>query len=450
MGLNIQPTEKTFIFNKYIYDLFGHVYQGFRQFMVNSVYDKFRFSVIETYDKAVEIIEQGKQPGGITSIPPRPALSVGPVFPINLDDPAGMELWRVSAMAGFQSNLYNPIYSDPDIRVVPTFMRFNLLFNASMWFQSIYQIHEMQVRLRFVFNNQERYVAPFGVQFYSPLPSIILQSGKPVIWSEYTIPFLYTVTGKYVNAYPIYVQPYIRLTSISDDTVKEEKSIVEYKLVVMFEMQIEIPMGFIIETLFKPSSIKFEIGDNSLGWSMVTSTLNLNDYDNTTMQCNTSSDSSLTYDSSNITGDCGIVFIGDNSTNSLIIDDNQTSYFTVSLQLSNSIEESCFKSTFNEKIYSPNIWFTFSVNVDICMNEVFYIKIPEFELGLKYVLISPYAQPTITWNITGHGGSEGMNVPETYNLMLNGPIMSGSKYVLYGFPPEYPLEKDYPNNIVIK
>lgn len=245
----------TYIYNKYTFDLLGNIYQGFLQYLSTQVYPEFKSSVIETYYKAVEMWTQKE---GATALPPRPSLHVDPSSPIAIDS-SSMQLWRLPMAGVLQNYLYNSLYTGKNYKIKPFFVRYRTQINTVMWFQSIYQQMDMQIRLLQVFSGSNRWCKPYAVHFYSPLPKIVLQMGQVVDWSQVAIPMIYSVTGNSVYAYPIYVCPMIQLVSLTDETTRDEMSLPGNKLGAMFEIQMEIPVAFNLESIYKPSSITFEI-----------------------------------------------------------------------------------------------------------------------------------------------------------------------------------------------
>ncbi|MGB9674692.1 MAG: hypothetical protein ACPLX8_01005, partial [Nanopusillaceae archaeon] len=290
-------TKQTFVFNSYCFDLLGHIYQGLLNYITSNVYNQFRYSVIETYHKAVEYLDQDIK----TAIPPRPALSLDPLFPVILDSNVGNLLMQTSPGVGWQSLVFDPIYSDSDVNVIPTFTRFEMPVIANMWFQSIYQAIEMQVRLRFIFANQDRWLKLYNVTFYSPLPQIVLSNGSMVKWNSSTLPLLYSVTNQNVYGYYVYISPLIQLQSITDETTKEEKSLPDYKISATFNIQFSIPTGFLIQSIYTPQSISFQSGIGTIGWTTLSGT-NLNSFGSGWNTDNAYSGSNSVNYTSNFTG----------------------------------------------------------------------------------------------------------------------------------------------------
>ncbi|MEM3860424.1 MAG: hypothetical protein QW478_13685, partial [Candidatus Micrarchaeaceae archaeon] len=368
----------------------------------------------------------------------------------------------------------DPIYEDANIRVTPVFTRFEHPIIANMWFQSIYQAIEMQIRLRFIFANQDRWLKLYNVTFYSPLPSIVLNNGSMVQWNSSLLPLLYSITNQQVYGYPVYISPLVQLQSITDESSKEDKSLPEYKIAANFNLQFSIPTGFLINSLFSPQSIQFTIGVGSIGWN-TPSSINLNGFDNTSNEYsgensynltsnnytgislvdisnktsqytegyiniiitnlssmeNTTLETTSYIDFSNATDEYGI--LGDSTSYYIDLTDipNATNMESESIEITTSISgfgytvSESYLTTLNLKQVDANLWFAFSVSENIPSNNILYLDIPSYNPSLNYILTVPASQIPNSWSI--------QEVMGVYKLFIVGPILENSKFVLYGF-----------------
>ena len=368
----------TYIYNKYTFDLLGNIYQGFLQYLSTQVYPEFKSSVIETYYKAVEMWTQNQ----ITSLPPRPSLHVDPSSPIAIDT-AGMQLWRLPIAGVLQNYLYNSMYTGKNYKIKPFFVRYRTQINAVMWFQSIYQHLDMQIRLLQVFNGANRWCKPYAVHFYSPLPKIVLEKGEVLDWGEVAVPMIYSVTGKPVYAYPIYVCPMLQLVSLTDETTRDEMSLPGNKLGALFEIQMEIPVAFNLESIYKPEIIKFEIetvksASSGPVWT-TKSVPNIIPQTNTTMS---------NYTSLICEPDLLNMAYGANTSS-----DNTT---TITTPLQDNNDEVVWQKWTDE----PNsIWMVFEIPDEFIIGDIYVMKIMNYDSSKEYVVLPSSQNGDYSWYI---------------------------------------------------
>ena len=393
-------SNKTYIFNDYVYDLLGNIYRGFLEYLKVKVYTKFKSSTIDTYYKAVETWSNEPK----TSLPPRPSILVDPLNPISIAD-AGLQLWRLPIGGGFQSYIFDPLFKSNTFKITPFFVRYRNTINISIWFQSIYEALEMQVRLLQYFNGMNRFCKPYGIYYYSPLPTVVLEQGEVIDWSQVATPMIYSVTGKSVYAYPIYICPMMQLTSLNDETTKQDLSIPDYKLGASFDIQMEIPVAFNIESLKNITNVYFNLdfAPNGVGIGPI--------YTDTIMASNSTTNPYY------------------NNTGSNTITNNSSSNMSISIQ---NIDIPNNKTTtlidpvilWNKTTINPNnTWIAFQITQNFNQNETFSFQIPKYDNNLDYVLMSNETENIFNWFI-----NNGI-------LYIYGPILANESFVLYGYTP---------------
>ncbi len=300
--------------NNYMHNTFASLYEGVTNYFIKYVNPRFKSKgsyFISTYQKAIQ-----KWVTDVRSIPKRPILMIDPTEYIVTDDEDDARvLWRYPVFGAFASRLFKPIYNDGHIKITPVFNRYKLQFTAHMWFESIYEMLDMQHQITQKFAGFDRYQKLFGVTFYMPIPNAIKSDiningiNIPINWQQYNSDItesVYDITGESLLMYPqVFVAPLIKLISMADTGEKYgEDYLPHIRLSATFEMFPELVSMFNIDINQNITNIAFNMGfgynNTSTGYILGSAnnpcTINqlITQYNNTTNNSTTTGSNSTT------------------------------------------------------------------------------------------------------------------------------------------------------------
>jgi len=243
------------VFNTFAHYEVGSVYNGLLQYIANSLFNgtRFKTKVISTYNKAVQTYIQNDK---FTQY--YPVLCVDPSFPIGPAEMENQQLQRYPTAANMVSSIYEPIFANDDIRIFPGFYRFVSSITVIMWFDSVFEHFDAQLRVTNAFRGIGRVYRPYTVNTYSPMPYKILTEQ-----SDYVIPIdtiapvqILETIGKEYHLLPIILQPYFKLTNIGDGSEKYGRNdIPEIRLTFDLEVECDILTFYKLETDWKINKI---------------------------------------------------------------------------------------------------------------------------------------------------------------------------------------------------
>lgn len=256
----------------FIHNAFGKFIEDTEDYFVNSLFPRFKWSVIGTYDKAVEYINKQQNiskgepfdPPDQSPAPEQPelpALIINPMGDINLTEAAygGKQFHRFPNLApGLAPYLYNPIYKDENVIIVPTFTRLKGELECIALLNSFYEYFDFRILLLQMFGGLERPIYPVFFETFLILDDKLREYtyendatnvAYQIDWlnngaSEYLVP----TTNKHEVVYPCRIKPFFSLTSQSDNSERYggPDKLAEYKLGFTVQYEIELPTTMII------------------------------------------------------------------------------------------------------------------------------------------------------------------------------------------------------------
>ena len=126
----------------FIHNVIGDFFHATLDYFAPYLYERFKYRVVGTYDKAVEFLSKKDQYDRETDMPMLPALVLDPSGEMVTADAiaGGKQLWRYPNLAAkFVKRLYDPVYQDIDVMVNVGFTRLKGTFNLVMLTNSFYE-----------------------------------------------------------------------------------------------------------------------------------------------------------------------------------------------------------------------------------------------------------------------------------------------------------------------
>jgi len=244
-----------YFFNDFVHQVIGNVYRMFLEYITTEVTPRFKTKTIATYHKAIEVLRKETP-----EVPPEsrlPAICVDPTLPLEIEEKS-KQLWRVPVATIFSRRLFDPIYQDENIRITPGFVRYTSPVIVYMWFDSIYEMIDTEVRFLQVFHGTERWSKPFGMEVLCPLPDRVYTYDNPdglvINWPEKYFPKLLETIDHEIPMFPMYLCPMVRLNSFSDIGERDKDSgddIGTCRLQADFTFEFEVPTFYLVESYWQ-------------------------------------------------------------------------------------------------------------------------------------------------------------------------------------------------------
>lgn len=240
----------------FIHNVFGHFFQDTLQYFSSYLYPRFEWTVVGTYDKAVEYIDKQTQLGREADKPNKPALILNPSgeFDIADSNTGAKQLYRFPNLSpGFITKLYLPIYQDENLVVTPGFSRFKGEIELIMLCPSFYEYCDLRVYLLQVFGGKERWIYPQWFNSFLIIPEELINYTytNDVTNVSYQIDWennqattqLVKTTAQNELVLPLNIMPSYRLMSISDGSERYggPDRLAEWKLTGTLEYEVEFP-----------------------------------------------------------------------------------------------------------------------------------------------------------------------------------------------------------------
>ena len=257
----------------FIHNVFGHFFHDMLEYFSAYLYPRFEWRIVSTYDKAVEYIEKQKQYGRETDMPMKPALILNPSGDFNFDESGhgSKQPWRFVNMApGLTTKLYDPIYQDENIKVVPGFQRYKGDIEFLALCTSFYEYCDLRVFLLQMFTGTERYIYPRFFNSFIILPKELLDYEYTRIdGSKYKIDWesvgaqcqLVKTINKDMMVYPCLIHPRIRLTGITEASSRLGglDKLSDWRLTFNVDYEIEVPTFLVLISDYLAENINLQI-----------------------------------------------------------------------------------------------------------------------------------------------------------------------------------------------
>ena len=264
-------TRETYHF---IHNVFGHFFKDMLDYFSTTLYPRFEYRVVGTYDKAVEYLAKRAQYERETDQPLLPALVLNPSGEFSPADgnAGGRQLWRFPNLApSMIKRLFDPIYQDDHVIMHAGFIRIKGEFELIMLLNSFYEYCDLRLMMINYFGGMDRIIYPQFFSSFIILPDSFLsyEYSNEYTGTTYNIDWstanasnqLVRSTAKNEVVLPLNIKPQISLVSMSDASNRYggPDKIAEWRLTSTVNYEIEIPNYLILESDYLAEKINLEL-----------------------------------------------------------------------------------------------------------------------------------------------------------------------------------------------
>ena len=252
----------------FVHQTFMSLFSGMLNWIGDVLYPRFKYKVITTYDKAVEVFTKKKQNiDGMTQAQFLPALTLDPMLDFSNDERAGRFPWMFRNLVPGGGKLWNSIkLTDQGVCITPMFTRYQGTVEVTGWFTSMYDLIDFRTTLIQYCNGYQRWIRPELFWTHLILPKEIFEHVGPegkLDWSAIN-PEIITLstTGTKEYALPFQLDAIWRLDSFGDATTKMgADQIAEYKCQANFTWECNIPTFIKVENYkYRLEKINLNVG----------------------------------------------------------------------------------------------------------------------------------------------------------------------------------------------
>jgi len=259
----------------FIHNVFANFYKDMLDWFSTTLYPRFEYRVIGTYDKAVEYIQKQCQYDRETDMPMLPALILNPNGDFEPADAnaGGAQFWRYPNLSPTLSKrLFKPIYRDDRVTMNASFIRIKGEMELIMLLNSFYEYCDIRMLFINMFGGMNRIIYPIFFSSFIILPDsfkLYRYRNDYVPSANYTVDWttadaheqLVRSTARNEVVFPLTVKPQISLQGLTDSSNRYggADGIAEWKLGATVNYEIEIPNYLVLETDYLAEKIEFEI-----------------------------------------------------------------------------------------------------------------------------------------------------------------------------------------------
>lgn len=267
----------------FVHNIMGDFFKATLDWIVTSIYPRFDFKVIGTYDKAVEYLTKKDEYGRETDKPMLPAITLNPTGDFSIADggSGGNMLWRFPKLFGnMATNIFEPIYRDRNITLHPGFIRLKGDIELIMLLNSIYEYTDLKLLFLSYFNGFNRWIeierdtddSFFNSFIILPHDLVNLRYYNNVTGETYIVNWesadleqiLVKTTAQNEYVFPCKIKPQFKLIGLNDASSKYGGTVdvAEWKLLATIEYEIEVPWYLILQTdwLFEKIDTNINLG----------------------------------------------------------------------------------------------------------------------------------------------------------------------------------------------
>lgn len=258
----------------FIHNIYANFFKDMLDYFSTTLYPRFEYRVVATYDKTVEYLSKRQQYCRETDKPFLPALVLNPSGEFSPADTnaGGRFTWRYPNLSPtFVKRLFDPIYRDSHIIVHPGMTRMKGEFELLMLANSFYEYADLRQLFYTYFGGTERIIYPRFFTSFIIIPEDMLNY---TYTNEYT-GLTYKIKWDEANAYnklvkstaknelvlPLNVKPQISLQNLSDASSRYggTDKLADWRLTASLNYEIEMPTYLVIESDYLAENINLEI-----------------------------------------------------------------------------------------------------------------------------------------------------------------------------------------------
>ena len=238
------------------------------------LYPRFEWTVVGTYDKAVQYYNQTLSLQREADQPQLPGLILDPSGDFGVDETYGRMLYRFPNLAPGQAKyVWEPIYQDQNVLITCAFGRFVGELNFTGLMSSFYEYYDMKVFLNLIFGGNDRPIYPKYFTSFIILPEEIksYRYENDVTGVSYNLNIenayerLVKTTNTNELVFPVNIKPLYRLTGMSDasNRLGGTSNLPSYKLNFTVSYEIELPTFLVLESDYLAKQVKINVNYGS-------------------------------------------------------------------------------------------------------------------------------------------------------------------------------------------
>jgi hypothetical protein len=267
-------TEDSF----FIHNCFGSFFKGVLDWFADSLYPRFEYKVIGTYDKAVEFFTKARQNSRELDTKITPSITLDPMYDFSNEERGGRFLWMHSQYApGLGMRMWKGIdLKEQDVIVTPVFSRYQGTFEITFWLNSVYELLDFRTMLLQFCGGFNRWLRPEFFWTFLILPEQIEnfenEEGVKLDWSNTYADLVHVDTiNRHRLGVPIALDPIWKLDSFADSSTKYGADrIAEYKLTSSFTYEINLPTYVVLNHKVDPQlTLSLSLGSTYTKYPLV-------------------------------------------------------------------------------------------------------------------------------------------------------------------------------------
>ena len=258
----------------FIHNVYASFFADMLDYFSTYLYPRFEYTVVGTYDKAVEYLEKCQQYERETDKPLLPALVLNPSGEFDNADAlsGGKQLWRFPNLAyGLNKRLFNPVYQDENLLATVSFMRIKGEIELLMLLNSFYEYCDIRMLFLNIFGGRDRIIYPRFFSSFIILPEELInyEYTNEYTGLKYKIDWasagaqteLVRSTAREELVLPCRIKPQIALVSLGDGSSRYGGAdrIADWKLTATINYEVEIPNYFILQSDYLALGFDLEI-----------------------------------------------------------------------------------------------------------------------------------------------------------------------------------------------
>jgi len=258
----------------FIHNVYANFFKDMLDYFSTTLYPRFEYRVVATYDKTVEYLSKRQQYCRETDKPFLPALVLNPSGDFSPADTSagGRFTWRYPNLSPtFVKRLFDPIYQDANTIVHAGMTRMKGEFELLMLLNSFYEYADLRQLMFTYFGGLERIIYPRFFTSFIIIPEDMLNYTYNNEYTGLTYQIKWSEAGAYnklvrstaINelVLPLNVKPQISLQSLSDTSNRYggTDKLADWRLTANLNYEIEIPTYLVIESDYLAENIDLEI-----------------------------------------------------------------------------------------------------------------------------------------------------------------------------------------------
>jgi len=257
----------------FIHNVYADFFKDITEY-IKYIYPRFQYSVIGTYDKAVEYLSKRSQFCRETDKPFLPSLALNPSGEFDLADgiAGGRQLWRFPNLAwGFNRYLFDPIYQDANLQVYVSFIRMKGEIELLMLLNSFYEYTDVKMLFINMFGGKDRIIEPSFFTSFIIIPEELanFEYTNEYTGLKYKIDWfgadakieLVKTTARNELVVPCRIKPQISLVNLGDASSRYggTDKLADWRLTATINYEVELPNFIILEGDYLAEGVNLEI-----------------------------------------------------------------------------------------------------------------------------------------------------------------------------------------------